>query len=94
MSIRQKKLAFQTRTHMLRTAPNFGSTTTCPLGCDKVDDQEHLVMNCDIVKLNNFEVLTNTEVKYEDVFGEDVDKIKKAVVIVEKSVRTREILLN
>ena len=63
-------------------------------GCDKEDDQEHLVMNCDVVKLNNFEVLTNTEVKYEDVFSENVDKIKKAVGIVEKSIRTRESLLN
>ena len=94
MSIKQKKLAFQTRTHMLRTASNFGNTATCPLGCDKEDDQEHLVMNCDVVKLNNFEVLTNTEVKYEDVFSENVDKIKKAVGIVEKSIRTRESLLN
>ena len=56
MSTRHKKLVFQARTHMLKTAANFGDkTTSCPLGCDSLDNQEHLVA-CDVVKMNNYDV--------------------------------------
>ena len=93
MSNRHKKLAFQARTHMLRTASNFGNkTTSCPLGCDSLDNQEHLV-TCDVVKMNSYEVMTDREYNYEDLFGDNVDKIKRAVDLLDKAVRTREILL-
>ena len=93
MSTRHKKLVFQARTHMLKTASNFGDkTTSCPLGCDSLDNQEHLVA-CDVVKMNNYDVMTDTEYYYEDLFGDNVDKIKRAVDLLDKAVRTREILL-
>ena len=43
MSNRHKKLAFQARTHMLKTSSNFGNkTTSCPLGCDSLDSRGNL----------------------------------------------------
>ena len=87
MSIKHKKLAFQFRTHMVKTASNFGSKASCPLGCDYIDTQESL-LTCDIIKMNNFDVLTS-DIKYDDVFG----KIGKAVSLLDKALRTRETLL-
>ena len=93
MSNRHKKLAFQARTYMLRTASNFGNkTTSCPLGCDSPDNQEHLVA-CDVVKMNNYDVMSDTECHYEDLFGDNVEKIKRVVNLLDKAMRTREILL-
>ena len=37
--------------------------------------------------------MTDTEYNYEDLFGDNVDKIKRAVDLLDKAVRTREILL-
>ena len=92
MSARHKKLAFQARTHMLKTATNFGNkTATCPLGCDSLDNQEHLVA-CDVVKMNNYDVMSDTECHYEDLFGDNVEKIKRVVNLLDKAMRTREIL--
>ena len=92
MSTRHKKLAFQARTHMLKTAANFGDKmTSCPLGCDSLDNQEHLVA-CDVVKMNNYDVMSDTECHYEDLFGDNVDKIKRVVNLLDKAMRTREIL--
>ena len=91
ISIKHKKLAFQFRTHMIRTASNFGSKDSCPLGCDHIDNQESL-LTCDIIKMNNFEVMTS-DIKYDDVFGENSEKIGNAVSLLDKALRTRETLL-
>ena len=76
---------------MVKTASNFGSKATCPLGCDHIDNQESL-LTCDIIKMNNFDVLTS-DIKYDDVFGKNIEKIGKAVSLLDKALRTRETLL-
>ena len=43
--------------------------------------------------MNNYDVMTDTELNYEDLFGDNVDKIKKVVSLLDKAIRTREILL-
>ena len=50
-------------------------------------------MACDVIKMNNYDVMTDTEFNYEDLFGDDVDKIQGVVSLLDKAIRTREMLL-
>ena len=74
INIRKKRLAFKTRCRMLQFKNNFGSKSVCQI-CKEInseDDQIHGILKCDKIKQL---IQTPLNVVYEDIFGENCDKI-------------------
>ena len=62
---------------------------TCPLcKSDNLDTQEHL-FNCVVIKLLSPELFNNIDIKYEDIFSINLQKLIKAVEICESVARKR-----
>ena len=71
---------------------NFGSTSLCQI-CKEInseDDQIHGILKCDKIKQL---IQTPLNVVYEDIFGENCDKIDQFLSIADLALRARKELL-
>ena len=76
MTNKEKKFAFTARAHMLKLKGNFKDGKTdikCSFGCDNVEDQKHLYY-CPALE---DEVRGEEVMRYEEIYGDDLDKVKK-----------------
>ena len=84
ISTKLKKLAFKLRLRMVRVSNNMGIKGPCPLckhiitGAVQYDTQEHLI-GCVILKEKVQEIRENTEIKMNDIFSDNIMKVKMAV---------------
>ena len=79
---------------MVNLPSNYGLKTTCKLCkvASTEDNQMHLLKECETLKQSCSE-LQNNDVKYEDLFGEDEDKLCKVVKLFDIALRKRVELL-
>ena len=74
---------------MIKVGKNYGRKVTCPLcKSDNLDTQEHL-FNCVVIKLSSPELFNNIDIKYEDIFSLNLQKLIKAAEICESVARKR-----
>ena len=90
-SIKLATFIFSARTRMLDLGANFskkyGANAKCKLGCDSLDNQEHL-MHCS--KLTNTDIQSKNEnVEYEDLFSSRLENQIKVGVILERNMKER-----
>ena len=83
LSSSEAKILFQLRTRMYPVKVNFknkvrrqGQNFNCEICKIEKDDQKHL-LNCYVLK-NLFPELKGTKVKYDDIFGNNINKMVKA----------------
>ena len=91
---KRKILLFKLRTKMTKVGYNFGRKSQCPV-CKidtEPDEQSHL-LNCLILKLEINDILSSDS-KYEDIFCNNIEKLKDIVFVLEKALRKREDLLD
>ena len=84
------KTLFKFRTRMVNVRDNFKKGSpflSCPLGDNKLDDQQHL-LNC--VKL---QPTINSDLNYYDIFSNDIDKMSTTINILKQKFEKREQLL-
>ena len=80
------------RTRMAFLPNNFGQKKNCP-ACDDPntsDDQENLLL---CPNLTNFSQLT-LNVKYEDIFSDNTEKMKVVLEYLQKGMPEREKIIN
>ena len=78
---------------MIPVGFNYGKKVPCPL-CKSVegDSQQHL-FNCLILKLSNSELFNNQNIKYEDIFSLNLQKLINVAKICESIARKRAELI-
>ena len=83
LSSSEAKFLFQLRTRMYPVKVNFknkvrqqGQNLNCEICKIEKDDQKHL-LNCHVLK-NLVPELKDTKVKYDDIFGNNINKMVKA----------------
>ena len=86
-------ILFKARTRMLNVSHNYGQKIQCPLCKIEEDDQEHL-LNCIIIKLASPEILNNIDIKYTDVFSDNLDKLNEVSKLLEVALRRRTEILS
>ena len=82
MTRNEKSFAFSARSHMLNVKMNFkfGKTDLrCSLGCDTVEDQEH-ILHCPVLKEEN----ENHQINYKDIYSNDPSKVKNVTLILKR----------
>ena len=92
ISLKQKKLLFSLRVQMARVSKNYGGQQVCPLRCGLLDTQEN-ILQCSVVQMNCYEVMTNNEVQYMDIYSSDPVKIEKAAKLFDKAITVRNLLI-
>ena len=89
LNVRQKKLAFKIRNRMLPLKNNLGFEVICQV-CqipNTSDSQFHAILNCE--KINVPMDINNDKIRYEDIFGNNCDKILNIVKVADMSLRER-----
>lgn len=90
LPVKRAKLLIKARTHMLDVKMNFGGRkmikNKCPLGCSIEDSQSHL-FSCKII-LQKYPEVKNAN--YEDLFSDNIEKIKIIIEILEKILTYRD----
>ena len=84
------KTLFKFRTRMVNFRNNFKKGSpflSCPLGDNKLDDQQHL-LNCD-----KLQPTINSDLNYYDIFSNDIDKMSATINILKQKFEKREKLL-
>ena len=92
ISIKKQKLIFKWRTRMIQVGDNFGQIKACPV-CKyfvTLDSQDHL-FNC--AKLNDLHDMEDLKINSDDLYSNDLKKVKSAVCKLEKLIRKRETTL-
>ena len=82
MTRNEKSFAFCARSHMLNVKKNFkfGKTDLkCSLGCDTMEDQEH-ILQCPVLKEEN----ENHQINYTDIYSNDPCKVKNVTLILKR----------
>ena len=94
MNNREKKLAFSLRTRMAFLPSNYGVKTQCKLCQDPAseDNQLHLLKHCTTLQQACPE-LNNNGSEYEDLFGDDNEKLSVVVKLFDVALRKRVELL-
>ena len=75
MTKKEKIFAFTARANMLDVRGNFKTgkkDINCRLGCDTVEDQNH-IYNCDALK----DDYNEENLSYNDIYGNDLEKIRR-----------------
>ena len=75
MTNKEKSFAFSARAQMLDVKGNFKagkSNLRCSLGCNSIEDQEHL-LHCPALSDDNLTATPN----YQDIFSKNHIKVKK-----------------
>ena len=88
------KQIFKWRTRMMNFKMNFQNGSAellCPLGCPEYDSQD-LILHCSVLK-SHLPELQSTKIQYKDIFSKNIDKIKKAAVLLDKVFKKREKLI-
>ena len=79
---------------MIQVGYNYGRKVTCPLcKTDAGDTQEHL-FTCVIIKLSSPDLYKSINIKYEDIFSLDQQKLIKVAKICESVSRKRAELIS
>ena len=93
-----KKFIFRARMRMIRVSKNYGGTSVCPLCKDDevngqvLDSQEHL-LDCVILKEHVVEIRENVASKHDDIYGENVEVIRRAAELLHLATKKRAQLL-
>ena len=95
-SIQLSKFIFQARTRMLDLKINYkqmykNEDLMCPLKCIHLDTQKHLLV---CPKIESSLVSTSDAPVYEDLFSEEVNKVKSLANILEEKFRRGEVKQN
>ena len=75
MTKKEKIFPFTARANMLDVRGNFKTgkkDINCRLGCDTVEDQNH-IYNCDALK----DDYNEENLSYSDIYGNDLEKIRR-----------------
>ena len=75
MTKKEKIFPFTARANMLDVRGNFKTgkkDINCRLGCDTVEDQNH-IYNCDALK----DDYNEENLSYNDIYGNDLEKIRR-----------------
>ena len=83
---------FRTRTYLVKNnfRNNYANTNTmCPL-CDKYEDTQQHVLQCQKV----LEITGKHKCKYEDIYSEDLDILYKVTCLLKQADEARKVLLN
>ena len=83
---RKQILLFKFRCRMVNVGRNFGRVNRCPACLVEEDNQEHLFL-CDKYDIS-------ADNLYNDLFCDDVEKVKTAIDIGDNSLRKREKIVN
>ena len=78
---------------MVKVGHNFGRKVLCPLCKLHSDDQKGL-LECVLLKLNCKELYNRMNEKYDDIFSENIEKVKMISTIIQKVLEIREELLD
>ena len=93
LTTKSKQSLFKFRAHMVNVSKNFGGTKTCKFcNMNEMDNQEHM-FNCVMMKTRCKELYNMIDVKYNDIFTNDIVKLTKLAKVCQSLIRTREILL-
>ena len=93
ISIRNKKLIFALKSRMVKVSDNYSKQDLCRL-CQKTDSQRHLIESCEKILDSSVDIRTNTEAKYEDIYSNDVNKLKQISLLYRKAIQARDVLLS
>ena len=97
LSTSKKKLLFLLRVRMLKIPNNMGQRNLCRLCQDEntsqLDNQEHLLL-CSKIRENLSEIDENDNIKYDHIYETDIQKVKPAINLLQKAIRTRKLLLS
>ena len=77
---------------MISTPENFGMRVQCKI-CGLEDDTTSHILSCLFLKLEVPEVMSNSQITMNDVFKEDVEKMRLLAEIFEKLWRKQEEIL-
>ena len=95
----QKKILYKLRVRMINVSNNMGIKVQCSL-CQEdsadeqnLDSQEHLLV-CPRIKDEVKEIRDNTTVAHDDIYSDNIIKQKAAVVLFQKAIRTRSIIMS
>ena len=80
---------------MLDVKENFrnryeGAGTTCALGCDEPDYQEHLI-SCNKIE-TDYLVLENDQPNYQNLFSDEIEKQSKIAIILQERYKKRQVV--
>ena len=95
----QKKILYKLRVRMINVSNNMGVKVQCFLcredSADEqnLDSQEHLLV-CPRIKDEVKEIRDNTTVAHDDIYSDNIMKQKAAVVLFQKAIRTRSIIMS
>ena len=78
---------------MLPVGFNYGKKNTCPL-CKISNDTDIHLINCPILKMSCTDLIENIDIKFEDIYSTEVDKLSKISKLLSSALRTRDELLN
>ena len=86
------KFIFHARCRMLDVKEDFknryeGAGTTCALGCDESDNQEHLI-SCNKIE-TDYLVLENDQPNYQNLFSDEIEKQSKIAIILQERYKKR-----
>ena len=90
---KRKIIIFKARTRMLNVFHNFGQKIKCPLCKIGEDDQKHL-LECIILKFTCPQILNNTDIKFTDIFSDNLDKQCEVGNLLEIALRKRTEILS
>ena len=79
---------------MMNFKMNFESGSTelrCPLGCSELDSQDR-ILHCSVVR-SHLPKLESTSIKYEDIFSNNITKLKETVLMLNLAFTKREKLM-
>ena len=92
LSTPKKKLLFLLRVRMLKIPNNMGQRSVCSLCQNEnnrhLDNQEHLLL-CAKIRENLREIDDYDNIKYEHIYETDIQKLKPAINLLQKAIRTR-----
>ena len=77
---------------MIKVSDNYSKQDLCGL-CHQTDSQRHLIESCQQIIEANADIRNNIESRYEDIYSNDCDKLKKIAVLFQKALQTREVLM-
>ena len=94
LTIAEKKVLFKLRTRMIPVSSNFGDKIRrCQICSLDYDNQQHLI-ECFILKSYNKTLLFNEiSFKYNDIFTDNILKLKEAAQTFLLALKTRENIL-
>ena len=94
ISTSRKRLLFRARSRMIKVGDNMGNKEElCPACNLELNTQKHIT-ECIVIKMQCHKILANNnDAKYEDIFGDNPEKMNNMAELLEIALRKREQLI-